>query len=99
MEVMEVSPVRMEGARLTLHVWVVPGARSAGLAGKHGDKVKIRVASPAEAGRANEELIALLERVLGFRPRMIRGISSRHKVFELPASHRDAIVGKLGLGT
>lgn len=89
--------MRAEGSRLTLHVWVVSGASSSGLAGLHGDKLKVRVTSPPEGGRANDELAGLLEDALGFRLTMIRGISSRHKVFELPVSDPEPIQRRLGL--
>jgi uncharacterized protein (TIGR00251 family) len=82
---------------MTLHVWIVPGASSSGFAGVHGDKLKVRVTSPPEGGRANDELAGLLEDALGFRLTMIRGISARHKVFELPVSDPEPVERKLGL--
>lgn len=82
---------------MTLHVWVVPGAARPGIAGIHGDKLKVRVASPPEGGRANDELVRVLESTLGLRLTMIRGISSRHKVFEVPMSDPEPILRKLGL--
>lgn len=59
--------------------------------------MKVRVTSPPEGGRANHELAGLLEDALGFRSKMIRGITSRHKVFELPVSDPEPVQRKLGL--
>ncbi|MDX2148485.1 MAG: DUF167 domain-containing protein [Planctomycetota bacterium] len=51
------------GARLA--VKVVPGARRAAIVGLLGERLKVRVSSPPERGRANEELCELLARALG----------------------------------
>ncbi len=89
--------MRHEGSRLTLHVWVVPGAARPGIVGVHGSSLKVRVASPPEDGRANYELKSLLEDVLGFRLTLVRGMNSREKVFELAVSNPEPVRRKLGL--
>jgi uncharacterized protein (TIGR00251 family) len=63
-------------------VKVVPGASRAGLAGAYGEGVRVRVASPPERGRANEELLGLLATALGVPQetlRLVRGASSPRK--------------------
>ena len=45
-----------------------PGARRRRDRRPHGDGWKVRVAAPAERGRANEALLALLARALGLPP-------------------------------
>ncbi|MGH7606828.1 MAG: DUF167 domain-containing protein [Gemmatimonadales bacterium] len=62
---MAAAPVPVHGphaltpvARLTIHV--VPRARASGVAGHHGDAVKIRLAAPPVDGAANEELVRFL---------------------------------------
>ncbi|MDJ0960181.1 MAG: DUF167 domain-containing protein [Acidimicrobiia bacterium] len=67
-----------DGALLT--VWVVPGARRTEVVGPHGDALKIRVAAPPEAGKANRELAKLLERVTGASVTLARGTTSRRKL-------------------
>jgi len=66
-----------------LKVHVVPGARKTALAGLHGDRLKVKVASAPEKGRANEELLQFLARRLGL-PRqalhLASGAGSRAKV-------------------
>jgi uncharacterized protein (TIGR00251 family) len=52
-----------DGAVLRVHVQ--PGARGEGIAGAHGDALKVRVRAPAISGRANEALLSLLARELG----------------------------------
>ena len=55
------SPTR-QGYILKLHV--VPGSRQTTVAGLHGDRLKVKVASPPEKGRANRELLEFLARSL-----------------------------------
>jgi uncharacterized protein len=66
-----------------LKVHVVPGARKTGVAGLYGDRLKIKVASPPEKGRANEELLEFLARTLEVPRQAVHlasGSSSRAKV-------------------
>lgn len=66
----------------TFWVHVQAGARRSGLAGMHGDAVKVRVAAPREGGRANEELRRLLAAELGVPPssvEIVSGHTSRRK--------------------
>ncbi|MBT8136251.1 MAG: DUF167 domain-containing protein [Gammaproteobacteria bacterium] len=51
---------RWDGADLILTLHVQPRARVAGIVGLHGDALKLKVTAPAEAGRANEDVVSLL---------------------------------------
>ncbi|MCX7893349.1 MAG: DUF167 domain-containing protein [Burkholderiales bacterium] len=65
-----------------LAVHVQPGAKSNAVAGLHGDALKVRVAAPPAAGRANAALEAFLAERLGVARssvRVARGGSSRAK--------------------
>ena len=65
---------------------VAPGATRAGVVGRHGDAWKVRVAAPAEAGRANAAVVRLLADTLAL-PRtsvtLVSGHSGRDKIAEL----------------
>lgn len=39
---------------------ISPGARGSEVVGPHGDRLKLRIAAPPEAGRANKAICALL---------------------------------------
>ena len=47
-------------SRLILELHVQPGAKRSEFAGKHGERLKVRLAAPPVEGRANEELIDFL---------------------------------------
>lgn len=61
---------------------VVPGAKRDVIAGRLGDRLKIRVSAPPEGGKANDAIRALLARELGVKERdveLIRGHTSPEK--------------------
>lgn len=68
----------------TLKVKVTPKARKEGIEGYKGDELVIKVTEPPEKGRANERVIKLLAKKLQIAPsriRLLRGETSRHKLF------------------
>lgn len=65
---------------------VAPGARHAGVVGRHGDAWKVRVAAAPERGRANDEVLALLAQALHVPladVRLVSGGSGRDKIVEV----------------
>ena len=59
-----------------------PRAKSTGIAGMHGDALKIRLAAPPVDGEANEELVRFIAECLDLpkgRVRVLRGAGSTHK--------------------
>jgi uncharacterized protein (TIGR00251 family) len=83
---------------VVLAVHAQPGAGRTQVVGRHGDAVKIRVAAPPEAGRANEALVALLAERLGVPAKAVTlasGASSRSKRFRIegvdPAGFADLL--------
>ena len=75
----------VEGGIL-LAVHVQPGASRSGVAGLHGDPLKVRVGSPPVDGRANEALVDLMAELLGV-PRagvkIVSGQSGRRKLLSI----------------
>lgn len=80
----------VEGGRAThLSIHAQPSARRSGIAGVHAGKLKLATRAPADGGRANAELRALVAELFGLRAsaiELVRGHSSRSKVLrvELP---------------
>ena len=67
---------------MILEVHVQPGAKRTEFAGRHGERLKIRLAAPASENRANEALIAFLAehyRVPRRNVRIASGLKSRDK--------------------
>jgi uncharacterized protein (TIGR00251 family) len=70
---------RVDGA-IELRIKVVPGASRSEVTGVLGDRLKVRVAAPAEGGKANRAVVDLLRKWLGTREvEIVGGFSSAEK--------------------
>ncbi len=73
---------RRDGDAWLLDLHVQPGARTTGVAGVHGGRLKLKIAAPPVDNKANEQLLAWLAAVLGVAksaPHLVRGETSRQK--------------------
>ena len=82
MDVSSVVTSHPDGCALL--VWVVPGARRTEIAGLYSGAVRVRIAAPAERGRANRALLDFLQQELGVRLRVGAGAVSRGKRLVAP---------------
>lgn len=76
---------------LLLHVQ--PGAARSEFAGKHGERIKLRLAARAVDGKANEALIEFLAEYFKVPRRSVRiesGLKSRHKRVVIEGAQRRA---------
>ncbi len=74
------------GPDVLLNVHVQPRAGRAGIVGRHGDALRVRVKAPPVGGRANDEVTALLAHALEVaRPAvsLVAGATSRLKRFRV----------------
>jgi hypothetical protein len=72
------------GVRLPIKV--IAGSTRSGIAGWLGDTLRVRVSAPAERGKANAAVEALLSEVLdipGGSARVVAGATSPRKVVEI----------------
>jgi hypothetical protein len=64
-----------------LRIKVVPGASRSEIVGPLGDRLKVRVAAPAEGGKANRAVIELLRKRLGVsNVEIVAGATAREKI-------------------
>ena len=95
---MEPVAQRRSDGSVGVRLHVQPGARRPGIAGRHGDALRVRVAAPPEGGRANDEVLDLLARALGLPRRTVtleRGATGRRKVVRVESGDPDAVVARL----
>ena len=74
------APAKSGGWRICL--WVQPGAKKTGLAGMHGDYLKIRLRAPAVDNKANNALMEYVAELLGMKTSQVvmeSGHASRQK--------------------
>jgi uncharacterized protein len=79
----------MEVTRLRLRV--SPGAKRAGVVGRHGDAWKVRVAAPPEGGRANGAVVRLIADAVAVpmdAVTVVSGHGGRDKIVELAGIDR-----------
>ena len=78
-----------------IRVHAQPGAKKSGVAGLHGDALKIRIASPPVDGRANEALITFVAKALGLPRALVsleHGAGSRRKTLRIASAGADPAV-------
>jgi uncharacterized protein (TIGR00251 family) len=91
------TPLTPIGDGVAISVWVVPGSSRSAIDGRHGNRLKIRVTSPPEGGKANDEVARLLSDVLGASVTIRSGMRGRSKVFQVSKADFDTVRRKLGL--
>ena len=67
---------------MILDLHVQPGASCSEFAGRHGDRIKVRIAARAADGKANDALVEFLAAYFGVPRRSVRiaaGLKSRQK--------------------
>jgi uncharacterized protein (TIGR00251 family) len=81
---------------IELRIKVVPGASRSEIAGVLGDRLKVRVAAPAESGKANRAAIELLQKWLGVRKvEIVGGLSSPEKTVRVEVSEPGPLLLRL----
>lgn len=81
---------RVPAPELLLAIRVKPGAKRAGILGWHGDALKVAVRSPPERGRANDELLTVLQAALALPAAAISlasGATSQNKRVRVVGLH------------
>ena len=85
---------------MKLAIKAVPASSRNGLAGWLGNSLKVRVTAPAERGKANAAIEAVLAEALGIamsRVRVVAGGASPRKVVEISGLTNDQVHERLRL--
>lgn len=80
--------------RITLTLHIQPGAKITGIAGLHGDALKIRLAAPPVDGKANDALIRFIADTLKLPKAAVNlksGQTSRRKVLEVSGANTQTV--------
>lgn len=83
---------------LIIHFHVQPGASKSEISGLHGNRIKVRLKAPPVEGRANEELIRFLSKLLEIPKKNIEIISgglSRQKNVKISGINKDLFKRKI----
>lgn len=91
------GPVRPHDDGALIGVWVVPGAKKPGIAGLHGENLKVRVSEPPEGGKATQAVERLLAGCLNVDVDLVRGMTSRRKLFLASGIDTTTARAKLGV--
>lgn len=81
---------------IRITVKVEPRSSRPGIAGLHGNALKVRLSSPPVEGRANEELIEIVAKALGARKAQVSiagGQTSKNKVVRVEGADEAAVRG------
>jgi uncharacterized protein (TIGR00251 family) len=82
----------------SINLRVTPSASRDAVMGWRGDVLRLRVAAPAQRGKANDAVLRLLAAALGIerrRLRIIRGETSRQKVVSVDGLGESEIRARL----
>jgi uncharacterized protein (TIGR00251 family) len=83
----------------SINLRVTPSASRDAVMGWRGDVLRLRVAAPAQRGKANDAVLRLLAAALGIerqRLRIVRGETSRQKVVSVDGLDESEIRARLG---
>jgi uncharacterized protein len=81
-----------------LNIWIQPKAAKTKIVGIYGDSIKIAVKSPPVDGKANDECIRFLGKLLGVKREHVSiksGLQNRHKTIYIKGATPEVITGKM----
>ncbi len=68
---------QLDDGSLRIRIKAVPGAKQNQIAGVLGDRLKVRISAPPEAGKANKAICQLIARALGVKQRDVSVVSGQ----------------------
>lgn len=86
--------ISQDGDDVLIRVKAVPGSSRDQIAGLVGDRLKIRISAPPEAGKANKAICKLLARHLGVKPKDVTietGQTNPEKAIRIAGANADRL--------
>ncbi len=91
--------IEQDGQDVLIRVKAVPGASRDEIAGPVGDRLKVRVSAPAQAGRANKAICRVIADALGVKPNQVsveRGHAGPEKILRVAGCDTATVTNALG---
>jgi uncharacterized protein (TIGR00251 family) len=91
--------IERDGDDVLIRIKAVPGASRDEIAGAVGDRLKVRVSAPPQAGRANAAICRLVAAALGVKARRVtveRGHAGAEKVLRVAGCDAGFVRAALG---
>ncbi len=95
---MKAEPIRVVEGGLELRIRLQPNASKSEIVGLHGDSIKARVQAKPVEGEANKAAVKLIAKTAGVSKSsvdLIRGASSRDKVFYVTCESPGEVLKKM----
>ena len=80
------TPIEPIEFGVLIRIKAVPGAKREQIAGLLGDRLKVKVSAPPEAGKANKAICAIIAKQLGLKPgavEVVKGKSNPEKTIRI----------------
>jgi uncharacterized protein len=93
-----IEPIRVVDGGVELRIRLQPNASKSEIVGLHGDSIKMRVQAKPVEGEANKAAVKLIAKTAGVSKSsvdLVRGASSRNKVFYVACESPGEVVKKL----
>ncbi|HED54556.1 MAG TPA: YggU family protein [Phycisphaerales bacterium] len=95
------SPIEPTDGGVLIRIKAVPGAKREQIAGRLGDRLKVKVSAPPEAGKANKAICAIIAKQLAVKSaavEVIKGMSNPEKTIRVLGISAEVARDRLGLG-
>jgi uncharacterized protein (TIGR00251 family) len=91
--------IEPDGQDVLIRVKAVPGASRDEIGGRVGDRLKVRVSAPPEAGQANQAICRVIAETVGVKPRQVSiesGQSRPQKIVRVTGCDTETVTAAFG---
>lgn len=91
---------QLDDGSIRIRIKAVPGAKQDQIVGVLGNRLKVRISAPPEAGKANKAICQLIARALGVKRRdvsVVSGQTNPEKIIAVNACDLKEATSQLGI--